>query len=121
VIPTPTVELACETVGALRLTTPRRDHTGPTERQGALDVDEVLFGVLAENIGRYLDGVDRRAGQSPELRRLVAAWRALLDLHRPAGRHGRCAGCAESHRRRRNTAMCNVWRVANAFFIRPED
>lgn len=84
-------------------------------------MDEVLFGVLAENVGRYLDGVDRRAAQSPELRRLVAAWRALLDLHHPTGRHGHCGGCAESHRRRRrNPTMCNVWRVANAFFIRPE-
>jgi hypothetical protein len=78
-------------------------------------VDEVLFGVLAENVGRYLDGVDRRAGQSEELRLLVAAWRALLDLHRPTGRRGRCGGCAQA---RRGTAMCTVWRVANAFFIR---
>jgi hypothetical protein len=82
-------------------------------------VDEVLFGVLAENIAGYLDGVDRRAGHSAELRRLVAAWRALLDLHEPTGRRGRCAGCAESHRRG-NTRMCNVWRVANAFFIRAD-
>ena len=105
----------CETVGAIRLTTPRRDHTGPAERQGVLDVDEVLFGVLAENVGRYLDGIDRRAGQSEELRLLVAAWRALLDLHHPTGRRGRCGGCAQA---RRGTTMCNVWRVANAFFIR---
>ena len=81
-------------------------------------MDEVLYGVLAENIGRYLDVVDRSAAHSAELRRLVSAWRALLDLHRPAGRRGRCAGCAEAHRR--HPAMCNVWRVANAFFIRPE-
>jgi hypothetical protein len=78
-------------------------------------VDEVLFGVLAENVDRYLDGVDRRVGQSEELRLLVAAWRALLDLHRPTGRRGRCGGCAQA---RRGTTMCNVWRVANAFFIR---
>jgi hypothetical protein len=77
-------------------------------------VDEVLFGVLAENVSRYLDGIDGRPGQSEDLRRLVAAWRALLDLHHPAGRKGRCAGCARSQHR----AMCNVWRVANAFFIR---
>ena len=79
-------------------------------------MDEVLFGVLAENIGRYLDGVDRRAAHSEELRLLVAAWRALLDLHRPEGRKGCCAGCAASRRRR--TGMCTVWRVANAFFVR---
>jgi hypothetical protein len=79
-------------------------------------VDEVLFGVLAENIGRYLDAVDRRAGHSEELRRLVAAWRALLDLHRPEGRRGGCEGCAAA--RRRAGGMCTVWRVANAFFVR---
>jgi hypothetical protein len=80
-------------------------------------VDEVLFGVLAENISRYLDSVDRHADdRSAELRRLVAAWQALLDLHHPSGRRGRCAGCAEAHHNHRG--MCNVWRVANAFFIR---
>jgi hypothetical protein len=111
------VERMCETVGAIRLTSLRRDHPGPEERQGVPDVDEVLFGVLAENISRYLDRVDRHADdRSAELRRLVAAWRALLDLHHPSDRRGRCAGCAESHRNHRG--MCNVWRVANAFFIR---
>lgn len=76
-------------------------------------MDEILFGVLAENVGSYLDGVDRAAGHSEDLRRLVAAWRALLDLHRPEGRRGACSGCtAPKH------AMCGVWRVANAFFIR---
>ncbi|MFL6119297.1 hypothetical protein [Actinophytocola sp.] len=80
-------------------------------------MDEVLYAVLAENIGRYLDVADRGAAHSVELRRLVAAWRALLDVHRPTGRGGRCTGCAESRRR---PTMCNVWRVANAFFIRPE-
>lgn len=79
-------------------------------------MDEVLFGVLAENIGRYLDAVDRRAEQSEELRVLVAAWRALLDLHRPEGRRGSCAGCAMA--RRRASGMCTVWRVAGAFFVR---
>ena len=79
-------------------------------------MDEVLFGVLAENIGKYLDAVDRRAEHSEELRLLVAAWRALLDLHRPEGRRGSCAGCAAA--RHRKGGMCSVWRVANAFFIR---
>ena len=77
-------------------------------------MDEVLFGVLAENIGRYLDRADRFATQQEELRRIVAAWRALLDLHRPSGRRSRCEGCTQ-HR-----GMCSVWRVANAFFIREE-
>lgn len=77
-------------------------------------MDEVLFGVLAENIGRYLDRVDRFTTHQEELRRVVAAWRALLDLHRPSGHRNRCAGCTRSR------SMCNVWRVANAFFIREE-
>ncbi len=77
-------------------------------------MDEVLFGVLAENVGRYLDRADRFTAHSEELRRVVAAWRVLLDLHRPSGRRSRCAGCRESR------SMCCVWRVANAFFIREE-
>ena len=87
-------------------------------RQGVPDVDEVLFGVLAENVGKYLDGVERLAQQAraEELRRLVAAWRAVLDIHRPAGRRGRCAGCAPAGRG--GAAMCSVWRVASAFFLR---
>jgi len=109
----------CETVGAIRLTTPRGATRVPAERQGVLDVDEVLFGVLAENINSYLDKVIRAAPHSEDLRRVVAAWRALLDLHHPGGRRGRCTGCTESTHRK-NT-MCTVWRVANAFFIRPGD
>jgi hypothetical protein len=79
-------------------------------------VDDVLFRVLAEGVGRYLDAVDRLAAAQPpmagsELRRLSAAWRALLRLHGPAGAH-RCSGCE-----RRGT-MCTVWRVAGAYFVR---
>lgn len=79
-------------------------------------MDEVLFQVLAEGVGRYLDAVDRMAGAQPtvagtELRRLVAAWRALLGMHEPAGRR-RCAGC------RSRDGMCAVWRVAGAYFVR---
>lgn len=77
-------------------------------------MDEVLFTVIAENVGRYLDRADRLAGRQEELRRVVAAWRALLELHRPTGRRSRCSGCAKSR------SMCTVWRVANAFFIRAE-
>ncbi|MGH3880373.1 MAG: hypothetical protein ACRDSK_25405 [Actinophytocola sp.] len=79
-------------------------------------MDELLYRVFAENVGRYLDGVDRlAAGESGrplahETRRLAAAWRALLELHGTTGR--RCAGCA--HRR----SMCSVWRVAHAYFVR---
>lgn len=86
-------------------------------------MDEMLFGVLAEGVGRYLDAVDRMvapeaARQRPlavEVHRLVAAWRALLDLHQPGVRGGGCGGCA---RQRRRGAMCGVWRVANAYFVR---
>jgi hypothetical protein len=84
----------------------------------------MLYRVFAENVGRYLDGVDRLVAGSlaevvadsaarplaDEARRLVDAWRALLELHGAAGR--RCAGCA------RKRSMCSVWRVANAYFVR---
>jgi len=76
-------------------------------------VDELLFRVLAEGVGRYLDAVDRlaepeaarRSAVAVETRRLVAAWRAVLELH------SGCAGC-------RRRGMCSVWRVANAYFVR---
>lgn len=76
----------------------------------------MLYRVFAETVGRYLDGVDRLGAEhasrplADEARRLVAAWRALLELHRPEGR--RCAACA------RRRSMCSVWRVANAYFVR---
>ncbi|HEU5108345.1 MAG TPA: hypothetical protein VFT95_07285, partial [Micromonosporaceae bacterium] len=62
-------------------------------------------------------GVDRLAAAAPEaagaeLRRLSAAWRALLGLHRPAGTRHRCSGCAG------RAAICTVWRVASAYFLR---
>ncbi|WP_460398589.1 hypothetical protein [Actinophytocola sediminis] len=81
-------------------------------------MDERLLRILAESVGRYLESVDRLAESAPgrqrplavETRRLVAAWRALLELHEQAD--GRCAaGC----RRRR---MCSAWRVAGAYFVR---
>lgn len=80
-------------------------------------MDEILFRVLAEGVGRYLDSVDRLAAtQSPaagsELRRLSAAWRALLGLHSPEGARRHCRGCE------RRGAMCTVWRVAGAYFLR---
>ena len=75
-------------------------------------MDELLFRVFAEHVGRYLDGVDRlAAGRTEplavEARRVVAAWRTLLELHRQGGR--RCDGCARR-------GMCGVWRVAGAYF-----
>ena len=82
-------------------------------------MDEVLFRILAERVGGYLDAVDRLATTqtrevATELRRMAAAWRAVLRPHLPSGRHGRCAACA----RHRRTAMCAVWRVASAYFAR---
>ena len=85
--------------------------------EGVRGVDEILFQVLAEGVGRYLDSVERLAGAQPatvagaELRRLAAAWRALLGMHEPAGRR-RCGGC------RARDGMCGVWRVAGAYFVR---
>ena len=79
-------------------------------------MDEMLYRVFAESVGRYLDGVERLVAESParplavEASRIVAAWRALLELHQAAGR--RCTGCA------RKRSMCSVWRVANAYFVR---
>jgi hypothetical protein len=82
-----------------------------------VDVDEVLFNVLAEGVGQYLDKVDRMATAAPgtagtELRRLSAAWRALLGLHRPVGVRHRCSGCDS------RATICTVWRVASAYFLR---
>ena len=112
-------------------------------------MDEMLYRVFAEAVGRYLDRLGAEPAGPPlaaepggwthapesagrlhaaelggpplaaesvvrllavEARRLVAAWRALLALHNPVGR--RCAGCAHGR------AMCGVWRVANAYFVR---
>lgn len=80
-------------------------------------MDEVLFQVLAENVGRYLAAADRLGAAQPtpagiELRRMSAAWRALLRLHRPAGASRRgCRWC-------RRGSLCTVWRVAAAYFVR---
>jgi hypothetical protein len=83
---------------------------------GVADVDEVLFGVLADHVTRYLDAIDRLAVADirVEARRLAAAWRALLAEHRPAWR----GGCSECRRRRGSRpAFCGVWRVACGYFV----
>lgn len=82
-------------------------------------MDEILFRVLSERVGGYLEAVDRLARGQPEevaaeLRRLASAWRALLRAHAPAGRRGRCAECG----RRGRSGMCLAWRVATAYFVR---
>lgn len=77
-------------------------------------MDEVLARLLDERVEGYLDAVDRLGARGGalglEARRLAAAWRALLRVHRrtPAGR---CRRCAERGR------MCAVWRVACAYFV----
>lgn len=90
-------------------------------------MDELLHRLLAEAVGRYLDAVDRlAAGQQAvvggELRRLTAAWRSVLGLHRPAGARTRCAGCGRVHLPApgRRGSMCTVWRVASAYFVRAD-
>jgi hypothetical protein len=84
---------------------------------GVRSVDEILFQVLAEGVGRYLDAVDRLAATQQvaagsELRLLSAAWRALLGLHQPSSTRRRCSSCG------RKAAMCTVWRVASSYFVR---
>ncbi|HEU5471581.1 MAG TPA: hypothetical protein VFV67_13085 [Actinophytocola sp.] len=79
-------------------------------------MDEILFKVLAEGVGRYLDTVDGLATRASgpagtELRRLSGAWRALLRLHQPGTRR-RCTGCY------RRGVGCTVWRIASAYFLR---
>ncbi|MGH3322684.1 MAG: hypothetical protein ACRDN9_21410 [Streptosporangiaceae bacterium] len=72
-------------------------------------MDEVLFGVLADAVAEYLDAIEREPS-AQETHRMVAAWRALLRLHRATGRG--CAGC-----RGRRGAFCGVWRVAVGYFV----
>ncbi len=91
-------------------------------------MDEVLFGVLAEYVGRYLDAVEQLAVESAVgTRRLAAAWRELLHRHRPAGRGG-CTGCGRRRSpgvglmpgsRRDHGSWCGVWRVASSYFVYP--
>jgi hypothetical protein len=93
---------------------------------GECNVDEILFGVLAEYVGRYLDAIDQLAVQpAVSARRLSAAWRALLGRHRPAGRGG-CTGCGRRRlpsagftpgNRRDRGSWCGVWRVASSYFV----
>ncbi|WP_436492303.1 hypothetical protein [Actinokineospora sp. HUAS TT18] len=86
-------------------------------------MDETLHRLLAEAVGRYLDTIDRQAGihdgvAGVELRRLASAWRSVLGLHHPDG--ARCAGCGRVHLPRPRRGMCAVWRVASAYFVRPD-
>jgi hypothetical protein len=84
---------------------------------GVRSVDEILFQVLAEGVGRYLDAVDRlsetqQVAAGSELRRMSAAWRALLGMHQPSWARRGCSSCG------RKGAMCTVWRVASSYFVR---
>jgi len=76
----------------------------------------MLFGTLLDYVSGYLDAVERLivADVRAEARRLAAAWRALLRLHRPSGHHG-CTGCGRPRVGR--TTSCAVWRVASAYFV----
>ncbi|MQA12507.1 MAG: hypothetical protein GEU98_29090 [Pseudonocardiaceae bacterium] len=79
-------------------------------------MNEGWLPALGEQVKRYLAYVERLAGQiadtrGVELRRLVGAWRALLEVHAHS-RRGRCRGC------RRGRQLCTVWWVANAYFVR---
>ncbi|QFZ23390.1 hypothetical protein [Saccharothrix syringae] len=79
-------------------------------------MDEVPARLLDERVTGYLDAVDRLAAREGgrqvgvEARRLAAAWRALLGVHRRTGT-GRCRRCAGRGR------VCAVWRVACAHFV----
>lgn len=72
-------------------------------------MDEVLFGVVAKAVAEYLDAVER-APSAQDAHRLVAAWRALLRMHRAVGRG--CPGCGGRRR-----GFCGVWRVAVGYFV----
>lgn len=78
------------------------------------------FDLVAAGVQRYLEDVvagvlARTEANGPEVRRLAAAWRALLRLHQP-GSNGRCSRCCR--RRRQDDEICTVWQVAIAYFVR---
>lgn len=75
-------------------------------------MDGTLLRVLADAITRYLALAEVGQPSTSQTGQLVAAWRAVLRLHRPTVR-AECPGCA--HRR---GEMCDVWRVAVAYFLR---
>lgn len=74
------------------------------------------FRVVAANVWRYLDGVagvdQARAPTLADVRKLSAAWRALLRLH-DGGSGGGCARCRRGH-----AGSCTVWQVAIGYFVR---
>jgi hypothetical protein len=87
-------------------------------------MDVLLFRALAARVHGYLDAVDTLATAAndraafgvlrTEVRRLVAAWRALLKAHRRPDGAG-CASCRRGAWQRRS--FCSVWRTANAYFV----
>ncbi|TCP49397.1 hypothetical protein EV191_109219 [Tamaricihabitans halophyticus] len=88
-------------------------------------MNELWYRILATRVYEYLARVDAFAGPDArglELRRLTAAWRALLRLHGYVGRR-RCGLCAGRGRATRiwlagKPGSCSVWWVAHAYFTR---
>lgn len=78
------------------------------------------FALFASSVWRYLDGLagseaQGRAPSKSDVRKLVAAWRALLRLHESGSARG-CPGCE------RDPHACTVWQVAIGYFVRrPND
>ena len=88
-------------------------------------MDEALYEVLAEYVGRYLDAVEQLAIQpTVGMRRMAAAWRTLLGGHRPTG-NGGCTGCGRNRfpdegfvsvEHEGREPWCTVWQVASDYF-----
>jgi hypothetical protein len=79
-------------------------------RSGVLDRLEELAGKVAAERGPL----------AAEMAVLAAAWQALLREHE----HTRCGRCVLCRQGRANGAVCSVWQVAIAYFLRrqsPED
>lgn len=73
-------------------------------------MDHVLATLLHERVFASLKQLE-----SPNTASLTAAWRTLLTLHEPTDT-GACKACGPRWRKH----MCSVWRVATAYFARPE-
>lgn len=73
-------------------------------------MDHVLAGALHERVFAILNQLE-----SPETAKLFESWRTLLSHHEPT-ESGACKACGPRWRRH----MCSVWRVAAAYFARPD-
>ncbi len=82
-------------------------------------MEEWWFRFVGSGVLRRLEDIaGKAAGErgplAEEAALLVAAWRALLRMHEQAP-GGRCALC---RRARSPGAVCSVWQVAIAYFVR---